>query len=59
MTENGQVYRCSVCGNIVTVLHAGARVLRQVEQRSGKPENKAAPPEIGRGGFSPGGSVSP
>ena len=23
MTERGQVYRCSICGNIVQVMHAG------------------------------------
>ncbi|MFZ5901653.1 MAG: desulfoferrodoxin [Bacillota bacterium] len=27
MTEKGQVYRCNVCGNIVTVLHTGAGTL--------------------------------
>jgi len=24
MTEQGQIYKCNVCGNIVEVLHAGA-----------------------------------
>ncbi|MEM5783229.1 MAG: desulfoferrodoxin FeS4 iron-binding domain-containing protein, partial [Candidatus Aenigmatarchaeota archaeon] len=27
MTELGQVYKCQICGNIVSVMHAGIGIL--------------------------------